>query len=221
MSKMLEILGGFVEMRTGYSGKSTFRVSNLLNSSYGRNIAYERPKGYAKDGLEMAAANAKYATLSSRDLEYWQEIKEKYVFYTRKTAFISSFLMTVKIYGLTYAITHDITYKGNPNRIYKNVQFANSYGRSQRVESNDYLAEKYIKIVDEMRAELWNTETVPKIDTIEQTNKAIKIEIIERKNGFGKNGFGTNGFGKLSGDYTEYTGFGVWKYGVNGFGRVP
>ncbi len=127
-SKAVEILPTLpIDIMTGSTKHNTFRVDKQ-----GRNMVMPKVEQTNKTGRDSAivkGAPAKWKTLNAEQKQYWQEIANQYDFYTRWTAFVSSFFLSVDLYGLEYTMNHELNYIHSKNRGKKEEHWENSLQR--------------------------------------------------------------------------------------------
>ncbi len=135
-SHSVEILPTFpIDIITGSIKHSSFRVTQT-----GRNIVSPKlitqSSNKGRDGNILKSASIKWKTLSQQEIGYWEEIAGKYTFYSRWTAFISSFFLSVDRYGLDETMDRKLSYISSVNRHKKQEHFANSLKRRNQYKAD-------------------------------------------------------------------------------------
>ncbi len=134
-SQSVEILPTFpIDVITGSIKHSTFRVTQS-----GRNIANPKESHSGNKGRDASivkSASIKWGGLSKEQIQYWQEISENYNFYSRWTAFVSSFFLSVDRHDLDDTMKNELSYFHSANRHKKQEQFENSQKRRRQYRAN-------------------------------------------------------------------------------------
>ncbi len=131
--RAVEILPGpLSEYVIGSTKNTTCRV--MKN---GRNVAMPKVKQPNKTGgksLYLQNGAAKWRTMNLDQKEYWREIAKEHDFWSNWTAFMSSFLKSVTIYGLDYVMANEVEYVSSDARFERQKCHENSVKRNRQYQ---------------------------------------------------------------------------------------
>ncbi len=134
-SHAVEILPTFpIDTMCGSIKHSTFRVTQS-----GKNIVTDKECHSGNKGRSstvVQSASIKWRSLNKVSKEYWQEIADDYAFYSRWTAFVSSFFLSVDQHGLDYTMAQELNYFHSQNRHNKQEHWENSRKRRSQYKAN-------------------------------------------------------------------------------------
>ncbi len=131
-SHAVEILPFITDIVCGSTKHTTCRVSKN-----GRNIAMPKVKQPNKTGVNgsyLKSGSAKWKTMTAKQKQYWDDIALKEDFWSRWTAFMSSFLISVGLHGLDHTMNNELSYLTSEKRSQRNEDFENSRTRHRQYQ---------------------------------------------------------------------------------------
>ncbi len=116
-----------IDVMCGSTKQNTFRVTQTGRNIVSLKVSQSGNKG--RDSEIVKSASIKWHSLSSEQIQYWQYIAAEHEFYSRWTAFVSSFFLAVDRHGLEIAMNNKLAYNNSENRHQKQKHFENSRQR--------------------------------------------------------------------------------------------
>ncbi len=171
-----------IDIMTGSIKSSTFRVDQN-----GRNIVMpkvKQPNKTGRDSVIVQSAPIKWRTLTADQKQYWDEIAKSKSFYSRWTAFVSSFFLSVDAHGLDHTMNNELSYFYSKNRGKANEHFNNSLERRLKYQPDPQhyiITKETLRLYPvELRTELIYT----KLLDLNDVNNALRCRMLVRTDSF-------------------------------------
>ncbi len=129
-SKAVEILPMITDVVYGSIKTATCRVTKN-----GSNIAMPKvtqPNKQGRNQGRLTKGAEKWRSMSDKQKIYWKEIATEHNFWSNWTAFMSSFMISVTLYGLDYVMANDVEYLASTARLQRHEQQNNMVKRRRR-----------------------------------------------------------------------------------------
>ncbi len=123
-----------IDIMCGSINYATFRVTQTGRNIVGPKVKQSSDKG--RDPKIVKSCPVKWRSLSKGQIQYWQDIAEEHNFYSRWTAFVSSFFLSVDRHGLDYTLNNELSYLHSENRLKKQETFENSRKRRSQFKAD-------------------------------------------------------------------------------------
>ncbi len=214
---MIELLRSeLCESITGHIKTTTFRVSHK-----GKNYALPKVSGTWGDPLILSGASAKWGAMAENEKDFWFGISQTHGFWSRWTAFVSSFILSVGIFGLVTTILQPLGFHPSTVRFQRYLSRINSVKRHNKYMDNESDYTRTDEILELYPIELTSPLVLPRMLSECDVNSALETKLVFRtdlitiKRTYGKGAFGTHGYGS---DYMRVRQVFDGGYGRKGFG---
>ncbi len=121
---------------SGYAVGSTKNTSCRISKN-GRNIAMPKVSQPNKTGANpnfFKSGSEKWKTLNKEQKNYWDQIAKQENFWSRWTAFMSSFLKSISLNGLDETMNNELSYCYSEARFERQQHLENSIKRNRKYE---------------------------------------------------------------------------------------
>ncbi len=182
-SKAIEVLpGSTIDWLVGSVKTSTARVTKN-----GRNILIPKVKQPNKTGADpnmFKGAGEKWRSMTEVQKKPWIDIAQEKPFRSPWNAFISSFLRSVAVHGLSYTMSNELKYMDSNNREKKELQLSNSLNRLNQYQVEPEFYEETAAIMAEYPVEYASPHIHLRLRDLIDVNNALTMKWLYRTDAF-------------------------------------